>query len=103
MFCFSETTGDWDYVIKEDEPKTPKEKMMAKIGYKASDDKVDHMATGIVASVLLVLSIAVVVALDGPLLIAHLKMMRRNVSYGMRRFQYRATAPMLALDRAVWG
>ncbi|KAI0236132.1 hypothetical protein LSAT2_013301 [Lamellibrachia satsuma] len=79
-----ESTGDWDYVMKEDEPKTPKEKMMAKIGYKASDDKVDHMATGIVASVLLVLSIAVVVALDGPLLIAHLKMMRRNVSYGMR-------------------
>ena len=60
-------------MIKEDEPKTPKEKMMAKIGYKASDDKVDHMATGIVASVLLVISIAVVVALDSPLLIAHLQ------------------------------
>ena len=91
MFCFSESTGDWDFVIKEDEPKTPKEKMMAKIGYKASDDKVDHMATGIVASVLLVISIALMVALDSPLLYAHLKMMRRNVSYGIRRFLYRAT------------
>ncbi|KAI0236131.1 hypothetical protein LSAT2_013300 [Lamellibrachia satsuma] len=88
---YVESTGDWDYVIKEDEPKTPKEKMMAKIGYKASDDKVAHMATGIVASVLLVISIALVVALDGPLLFAHLKMRRRKVSYGMRRFQYRTT------------
>ncbi|KAI0239742.1 CUB and sushi domain-containing protein 3 [Lamellibrachia satsuma] len=86
-----EISGDWDYVIKEDEPKTPKEKMMAKFGYKKSDEKMDHVAIGVVASVLLVLSIAVVVALDGPLLIAHLKILRRNVSYGMRRLRGRGT------------
>ncbi|KAI0236128.1 Sushi, von Willebrand factor type A, EGF and pentraxin domain-containing protein 1 [Lamellibrachia satsuma] len=86
-----ESSGTWVYVIKEDEPKTPKEKMMAKFGYKKSDEKVGHVAIGVVASVVLVLSIAVVVALDGPLLIAHLKMMRRNVSYGMTRLRGRGT------------
>ena len=58
---------------------------MAKFGYKKSDDQVGHVATGIVASVLLALSVGAVVALDAPLLYAHLKMMRRNVSRGVRR------------------
>ena len=89
--CLSESTEGWDFVIEKDEPKTPKEKSMAKIGYKKSDDQVGHMATGIVASVILAVSVAAVVALDAPLLYAHLKMMRRNVSYGMRRMRKRRT------------
>ena len=76
-------------MIEKDEPKTQKEKMMAKIGYKKSDDQVGHVATGIAAFVLLALSVAAVVALDAPLLYAHLKMMRRNVSYGLRRLRRR--------------
>ena len=86
----SESTEGWDFVIEKEEPKTPKEKWMAKIGYTKSDDQVGHVATGIVASVLLALSVAAVVALDAPLLYAHLKMMRRNVSYGLRRLSSRA-------------
>ena len=62
---------------------------MAKIGYKKSDDQVGHVATGVIASVLLALSVAAVVALDAPLLYAHLKTMRRNVSYGLRRLRRR--------------
>ena len=89
--CLSESTKGWDFVYEKDEPKTPKEKAMAKIGYKTSGDQVGHMATGIVASVILAVSVAAVVALDAPLLYAHLKMMRRNVSYGMRRMRKRRT------------
>ncbi|KAK2174775.1 hypothetical protein NP493_778g04036 [Ridgeia piscesae] len=84
-----ESTESWDFVVEKDEPKTPKEKAMAKIGYKKSDEKVDHVATGIVASVILALSVAAVIALDAPLLYAHLKMMRRNVYYGLRRLRRR--------------
>ena len=91
IVCLSESTEGWDFVIEKDEPKTPKEKAMAKIGYKKSDDQVGHVATGIVASVILALSVVLVVALDAPLLYAHLKMMRRNVSYGVRRMRKRLT------------
>ena len=87
--CLSERSEGWDFVIEKDEPKTQKEKRMAKIGYKKSDDQIDHVATGIVASVLLALSVVAVVALDAPLLYAHLKTMRRNVSYGLRRLRRR--------------
>jgi len=89
IVCLSESTEGWDFVIEKDEPKTPKEKAMAKIGYKKSDDQVGHVATGIVASVILALSVVLVVALDAPLLYAHLMMMRRNVSYGLRRLYRR--------------
>ena len=87
--CLSERSEGWDFVIEKDEPKTQKEKRMAKIGYKKSDDQIGHVATGIVASVLLALSVVAVVALDAPLLYANLKMMRRNVSYGLRRLRRR--------------
>ena len=76
-------------MIEKDEPQTPKEKAMAKIGYKKSDDQVGHVATGVVASVLVALSVVAVIALDAPLLYAHLKMMRRNISYGLRRLRRR--------------
>ena len=89
MVYLSENTEGWGFVIDKDEPKTSKEKSMAKIGYMKSDNQIGHMATGIVASVLVALSVVVVVALDAPLLYAHLKMMRRNVSYGLRRLRRR--------------
>ena len=85
-------------MIEKDEPKTPKEKRMAKFGYKKSDEKVDHVATGVVASLLLTLSVAAVIALDSRLLYAHLKMMRRNVSYGVRRLLHRATVAPATVD-----
>ncbi|KAK2174781.1 hypothetical protein NP493_778g04043 [Ridgeia piscesae] len=90
-----ESAEGCDFVVEKDEPQTLKEKRMAKIGYKMSDYQVGHVATGVVASVLLALSVAAVIALDAPLLYAHLKMMRWNVSYGLRRLRRRgAVSPV---------
>ncbi|KAK2153590.1 hypothetical protein NP493_2290g00003 [Ridgeia piscesae] len=83
--------GICDREVQTDKPKTPKEKRMTKLGYLPSDEKVDHVVTEVVASLLLALSAAVVIALDARLLYVHLKMMRRNVSHGVRRLLHRAT------------
>ena len=101
MVYLSENTEGCGFVIEKDEPKTSTEKSMAKIGYMKSDNQIGHMATGIAASVILAVSVAAVVALDAPLLYAHLKMMVRNVSYGLRRLRRRGAVSPMSHDTAV--